>query len=116
MLEWLNAGIAVVLTALIFIIVLGLARYLAPKKHSSVKSQVYECGIFPVAEIAQFNIRFFVIAIIFTLFDIEALFMYPWAVDFKGLGILGVVEMFIFLFLVFIGWIYAYKKGALEWL
>ncbi len=115
MLEWLSAGIDIVLVAVIFLLVLGLARYLAPKQHNPFKSQVYECGIFPVAEISQFNIRFFVIAIMFTLFDIEALFMYPWALDFKELGTLGVVEMFIFLFLVFLGWIYAYKKGALEW-
>ncbi len=115
MLEWLTAGITVFLTAVIFAVILGLALYLSPKRDYYVKSQVYECGIFPVSEITNFNIRFFIVAIIFTLFDIEAVFLYPWAVDFKGLGMLGVIEMFLFLFLVFVGWIYAYKKGALEW-
>ncbi len=51
----------------------------------------------------------------FTLFDIEAVFMYPWAIDFKELGMLGVIEMGLFVIMVFVGWIYAYKKGALEW-
>ncbi len=116
MLEWFNAGLTVFLAFVIFGVLLALSRFLSPKESYHIKFQVYECGMYPLAELTQFNVRFFVIAIIFTLFDIEAIFMYPWAVDFMELGILGVVEMFIFLFLVFIGWIYAYKKGALEWL
>ncbi len=115
MLDWLTAGIVVFLTGLIFALVLVLAWYLSPTGKYYIKYQVYECGILPTHDISTFNIRFYIIAILFTLFDIEAIFLYPWAVDFRSLGTIGVIEMFLFLFLVFLGWIYAYKKGALEW-
>ncbi|AEA33209.1 NADH-quinone oxidoreductase subunit A [Hippea maritima] len=115
MTQWLIAFISVILLFVIFGAMLAISKYLAPKEYYPEKFDLYECGYPMISELGHFNIRFYIIAIMFTLFDIEAVFMYPWAVDFKGLGILGVIEMGLFVVMVFVGWIYAYKKGALEW-
>ncbi len=115
MIDWLVAFIALLLLFLIFAGMVIAARYLAPHEYDKEKYDLYECGVPMVNEFRYFNVRFYIIAIMFTLFDIEAIFMYPWAVYFKELGILGVIEMGLFIIMVFIGWIYAYKKGALVW-
>ena len=115
MLNWLIAFISVVLLFVIFGALLGVAKFISPKEYDPEKMQLYECGSPFLSEMRNMNVRFYIIAIMFTLFDIEAVFMYPWAVDFKELGILGVIEMGLFVIMVFVGWIYAYKKGALEW-
>ncbi|MCD6132981.1 MAG: NADH-quinone oxidoreductase subunit A [Deltaproteobacteria bacterium] len=113
--EWLVVGIGWFLLFVVFLILIALARYLAPKEYYKEKFDLYECGVPFVDEAKEFNIRFFIIAVLFTIFDVEAIFMYPWAVDFKELGVLGVAELSIFIVLVFIGWIYAWGKGALKW-
>ncbi len=115
MTNWLIAFISVILLFVIFFAMLAVSKYLAPKEYYKEKFDLYECGYPMLSELHHMNIRFYIIAILFTLFDIEAIFMYPWAVDFKGLGVLGVIEMGLFVVMVFVGWIYAYKKGALEW-
>ncbi|WP_022670918.1 NADH-quinone oxidoreductase subunit A [Hippea alviniae] len=115
MTNWLIAFISVIVLFIIFFAMLAVSKYLAPKEYYPEKFDLYECGYPMVSELRHMNIRFYIIAIMFTLFDIEAVFMYPWAVDFKQLGILGVIEMGLFVVMVFVGWIYAYKKGALEW-
>jgi len=115
MINWLIAFIAVFLLFAIFAGMVIVSKYLAPREYDKEKLDLYECGVPFVSEFRHFNIRFYIIAIMFTLFDIEAIFMYPWAVYFKELGILGVIEMGLFIIMVFVGWIYAYKKGALVW-
>ena len=76
----------------------------------------YECGLDPVGEPRRrFSIRFYVIAMLFILFDIEAIFLYPWAVIFKDLKIFGFMEMLVFIVILLVGFAYAWKKGALEW-
>ncbi len=115
MLNWLIAGISIVLLLVIFGAMIAVSKYLAPREYEPEKLDLYECGSPFLSEFRTMNIRFYLIAIMFTLFDIEAIFMYPWAVDFKSLGLLGVIEMFLFIFMVFAGWVYAYKKGALRW-
>ncbi len=88
----------------------------APAKPSPVKSAPYESGVPDVAPVkARYTPRFYVVAMLFVIFDIEAVFIFPWAVIFDGLGLYGFIAMFIFLFLLFDGYIYAWKKGALEW-
>ncbi len=86
------------------------------KKPSAVKLQPYECGCEPVGTARErFSIKFYVIAMLFILFDIECVFLYPWAIIFKKLGMFGLMEMGVFIIILFVGYIYVWKKGALEW-
>ena len=86
------------------------------KKYSKVKMAPYECGCEPVGTARErFPIKFYLIAMLFILFDIEAVFLYPWAILYKKLGLFGLVEMGVFVVILFVGYIYVWKKGALEW-
>ena len=86
------------------------------KKYSKVKMAPYECGCEPIGTARErFPIKFYMIAMLFILFDIEAVFLYPWAVLYKKLGLFGLVEMGLFVVILFVGYIYVWKKGALEW-
>jgi NADH-quinone oxidoreductase subunit A len=76
----------------------------------------YECGIDPIGSArGRYTIRFFLVAILFVVFDVETIFLFPWAVQFKALGMFGLMEMFIFLGILIIGYVWIWKKGALEW-
>jgi NADH-quinone oxidoreductase subunit A len=86
------------------------------KKPSPVKLSPYESGCEPVGTARErFSIKFYLIAMLFILFDIEAVFLYPWAILYKKLGVFGLVEMGVFIVILFVGYIYVWKKGALEW-
>ena len=86
------------------------------KKPSKVKLAPYECGCEPVGSARErFSIKFYLIAMLFILFDIEAVFLYPWSVIFKRLGMFGLMEMGVFIVILFVGYVYVWKKGALEW-
>ena len=89
---------------------------LGPKRKTKTKLESFECGIEPQGNArAPFNIKYFLVALLFVLFDIEVIFMYPWAVNFKELGTVGFVEMIIFIVALLIGFFYIRKKGALTW-
>ena len=89
---------------------------LGPKKKSKTKLDPFECGIEPQGNArVPFNIKYFLVAILFVLFDVEVIFMYPWAVNFKDLGTPGFIEMLVFIGLLLIGFFYLIKKGALNW-
>ena len=89
---------------------------LGPKRKSKIKLDTFECGIESQGNArAPFSIKYFLIAILFVLFDVEVIFMYPWAVNFKTLGINGIIEMLIFMVLLLTGFFYIIKKGALKW-
>ena len=97
-------------------IALVLARILQPRLVTASKTQTYECGIKPYGTAwVQFNIRYYIYALIFVIFDIETVFIYPWAVAFNKLGLFALVEMFLFLTILVVGFAYAWKKGALDW-
>lgn len=86
------------------------------KKYSKVKMAPYECGCEPIGTARErFPIKFYLIAMLFIRFDIEAVFLYPWAILYKKLGLFGLVEMGLFIVILFVGYIYVWKKGALEW-
>lgn len=86
------------------------------KKITPVKVAPYECGCEPVGTARErFSIKFYLIAMLFILFDIEAVFLYPWAILYKKLGLFGLVEMGLFIVILLVGYIYVWKKGALEW-
>lgn len=93
-----------------------LSRLVGEKKPSVVKLSPYECGMPPVGSARErFSIKFYIIAMLFIVFDIEVVFMYPWAVMFKSLGLFGFVEMGVFILILLVGYAYVWKKGALEW-
>lgn len=86
------------------------------KKPNPVKLAPYECGCEPVGSARErFSVKFYIIAMLFILFDIEAVFLYPWSVLYKRLGMFGLLEMGVFIVILFVGYIYVWKKGALEW-
>lgn len=89
---------------------------IGPKHKSSRKSANFECGLEPLGNArTPFAIKYFLIAILFVLFDIEVVFMYPWAINFKAIGISGLLKMGTFIGMLFIGYLYIVKRKALEW-
>src|SRR5204863_307652 len=100
-----------------FVVATMLATHLlGPKRKSKIKLDTFECGIESKGNARiPFSIKYFLVAILFVLFDVEVIFMYPWAVNFKTLGINGIVEMLIFISLLLTGFFYIIKKGALKW-
>ena len=98
------------------LILLGLGALLSPRHPNPEKLSQYECGFEPFeSSRIQFDVRFYLIAILFIIFDLEVAFMFPWAVILKQMAWPGVIAMGIFLALLLIGFIYEWKKGALEW-
>ena len=95
---------------------IGLSSVIVPRRRNAVKNAPYECGVEPVGDArARFNIKFYLVAVLFILFDIEAVFLYPWAVTFRQLGLYGLIEMVLFIVILFVGYVYLLKKRALEW-
>jgi NADH-quinone oxidoreductase subunit A len=89
---------------------------LAPKKPNPTKSMAYESGMPPIGEANQrYTVRYYVVAMLFVVFDIEAVFFYPWAVAFNAIGWYGLIEMVLFIVLLLIAYVYAWRKGALDW-
>ena len=99
----------------------NLSRWLGPLRPNDIKGSPYESGMDPVGSAHErFSIKFYLVAMLFILFDIEVVFMYPWAVQFKQLiqasqSLFPLIEMFVFVVILFVGYIYVYKKGGLEW-
>ena len=107
----------VLVVAFSFVVVtLAATHLLGPKRKTAIKDDVFECGIESVGDArSPISIKYFLVAILFVLFDVEVIFMYPWAVNFKALGIQGLLEMFAFMAVLFIGLMYIIRKGALKW-
>jgi NADH-quinone oxidoreductase subunit A len=98
------------------ITVIALSHFVGPKRPSRVKLENFECGIEGMGNArSPFSVKYFLIAILFVLFDVEVIFMYPWAVNFKSLGKDGFFDMLLFMGLVLAGFIYIILKGALKW-
>ena len=94
----------------------ALARLIAPRRPIAAKLTTYECGIDPVGEgWSQTQVRYFLYAFLFVIFDVESVFLFPWAVVFQRLGYTAVVEMAIFIGILALGLLYAYRKGVLHW-
>lgn len=87
-----------------------------PKRYNKVKLEPYECGIEAAGDARdRYSIRYYLIAMLFVIFDVETIFMFPWAVALDQLALFGLIEMLVFLFILVVGYFYAWKKGALEW-
>jgi len=93
-----------------------ISHYLQPREENAEKLSPYECGSEPISDARMpFPLRYYVIAVLFVIFDIEVIFLYPWAIDFFRIGLIGLLEMLIFIALFVLAFIYAWRKGALEW-
>jgi NADH-quinone oxidoreductase subunit A len=93
-----------------------MSHMMGPDRPTLVKGIPYESGVPPIGDTKhRFSIKFYVVAMLFIVFDIEAVFMIPWAVAFRRLGLFGLIEMLIFIVILGVGYIYAWKRGAFEW-
>ncbi|QIN85145.1 NADH-quinone oxidoreductase subunit A [Rubrobacter tropicus] len=113
---YLYVGIFMLLISGFIATVLVLARLISPSRKSWTKAQTYETGESTVTDPWRpFPVRYYVFALLFLIFDVEAAFLYPWAVVYQDLGLYGFVEMVIFVSILTVGLAYAWKKGALKW-
>ncbi len=109
------AILLVIATGLAFLVV-GIGHLFGPRRPTERKSVPYESGMRPIGPgTRRMPVHFYLVAVLFILFDIEVVFFLPWAVVFKQLGLFGLVEMFVFIVILLVGYFYAWKKGALEW-
>jgi NADH-quinone oxidoreductase subunit A len=116
LLEYFAIAVMLGLATVIALIAIGLGELFGPKKKTAVKSMPYESGMNPYGEgTRRMPVRFYLIAVLFILFDIEVVFFLPWAVVFRQLRIFGLMEMLVFILILLVGYFYAWKKGALEW-
>jgi NADH-quinone oxidoreductase subunit A len=98
------------------VVTLLVSYFVQPKYPEPEKLSPYECGSEPFSDARMpFPVRYYIFAMLFVIFDIEVIFLYPWAVTFSEIGLIGLVEMLIFIALFLVGYVYAWKKGALEW-
>ncbi len=99
------------------IVTLWIGKLIRPtSEKEGAKVEPYECGIKPeTGSRGRYTVRFYIIAILFVIFDVETIFLFPWAVQFRTLGLFGLIEMFIFLGILILGYVWIWKKGALEW-
>lgn len=106
------------LVALVFPpLTLVIAKLLRAGRYHPVKAEPYECGVEPrmLAHDTRFSIRYYLIAVLFVVFDVETVFLFPWAVVYRKLALFGFVEMFVFLAILVVGYVYAWRRGALQW-
>jgi len=116
----MNAYIPILLMILaaggISAVLIALSSLIGPKKPNPVKQSPYECGMAPIGGArVRFSVKFYLVAMLFILFDVEAIFLYPWAVVHRHLGWFGLIEMAIFMVVLVVGYIYIWKRGAFVW-
>ncbi len=120
-LAYLSVAMFLIVVSVVGVTLLILGIFIRPNKPSAMKSIPYESGVPPVGRARErYSVRFYIIAMLFVLFDIEALFLYPWAINFDGFvrrgdGLFILIEMLLFIFIILLGYAYAWKKGALDW-
>jgi NADH-quinone oxidoreductase subunit A len=114
--EYLPIVVLIILSFGLAVLVVVIGHAFGPRRPNSRKSLPYESGMRPIGPgTRRMPIRFYLVAVLFILFDIEVVFFLPWAVVFKQLKVFGLVEMFLFILILLVGYVYAWKKGALEW-
>ena len=114
--EYIGIGVMFLLAGGVAALMVVLGSTLGKKNPSAVKLAPFECGKEPIAlPMGRYAIKFYLTAILFILFDVELVFLYPWAVAYRGLGLLGLTEVGVFLAILMVGFVYAWDNGALEW-
>ena len=116
LLEYAAIAAFVIVTTLVGFIAIGLGMAFGPKRATDRKAMPYESGMNPIGPgTRRIPVRFYMVAVLFILFDIETIFFLPWAIVFRQLGLFGLAEMVVFIAILLVGYFYAWKKGALEW-
>ena len=115
--QYLPVVILAVLAFAFAVLSLAASSWLRPNRPTPAKLAPYECGIEPerLPKGERFSVKFYVIAMLFIIFDIETIFLFPWAVGFRRLGLFGLVEMVVFIGLVFVAYVYIWRSGGLDW-
>jgi NADH-quinone oxidoreductase subunit A len=115
--EYLPIVILATLALAFAVLSLSASALLRPHKPTPAKLAPYECGIVPerLPKGERFSVKFYVVAMLFIIFDVETIFLFPWAVGFRQLGLFGLVEMAVFIALVFVAYVYVLRKGGLDW-
>ncbi len=116
LMEYLPLLVILIVAVLVAFIVVGLGHGFGPKRPTQRKAQPYESGMKPYGNATRrISVRYYLVAVLFILFDVETVFLLAWAVVFRNLGAAGLISMFVFIGILIIGFVYAWKKGALEW-
>ncbi len=115
--EYLPVLIFAVLVAAFPAVTLIIMKYIRPDSRAvGAKLKPYECGVPAEGDArGRYSVRFYIVAMLFVIFDVETMFLFPWAIQYKVLGLFGLISMFVFLGILIVGYIWLYKKGALEW-
>lgn len=114
--NYLLIGLFVAIATLFPFLAVGVAWLLRPKKPTPMKQSTYECGLETIGETwVRYKVQFYIYALVFVLFDIETVFLFPWAVAYHQLPLFALVEMFLFIGILLAGLAYAWRKGALQW-
>lgn len=114
--RYLPVLIVIIISIIIGLSMLFLSKLLRPKRTYTLKLTPYECGI-PTMEDTweRFNVKFYIVALVFVIFDVETIFLYPWAVVYKKIGFYALIEMYLFIFILLIGYVYALGKNVFNW-
>ena len=116
LINYLPILVLLVISTVLAAVVILISTFLGPRRPTPRKLQPYESGMTPLGSAQRrMPIKFYLVAVLFILFDVEIIFLYPWAVTFRQLGLFGLIEMVIFVAILLVGYVYAWKKGALEW-
>jgi NADH:ubiquinone oxidoreductase subunit 3 (subunit A) len=114
--NWIYVAAFLAAGAVLVVLILATEFLVNPRHPSPTKLSSYECGIVPLGDSWHpFAVRYYVFALLFLIFDVEAVFLFPWALEFRSLGAAGFVEVLIFIGVLAVGLLYAWRKGALEW-
>jgi NADH-quinone oxidoreductase subunit A len=114
--NYIPLGIMIVFGTVFGIVMSKASEWLGPKNPTDVKQSTYESGMEPVKSARErVSVKYYMVAMLFIIFDIEVVFLYPWAVNFRKLGMFGFVEMVVFIAILLVGYVYVWKKGALKW-
>jgi NADH-quinone oxidoreductase subunit A len=114
--NYIPIGLLMLVAILFGIVMSKSSEWLGPKNPTDEKLSTYESGMEPVGTARErFSVKFYMVAMLFIVFDVEVVFLYPWAVNFRQLGLFGFVTMFLFVATLLLGYLYIWKKGALEW-
>jgi NADH-quinone oxidoreductase subunit A len=116
MTTWFPIAVTFIVAGLVVGVMCTINMLIGPKRPNAIKSEAFECGNPPSGSAwGRFSVRFYLTAILFLLFDVEVIFLYPWAVNLRMLGMFGFVEALIFIAILVVGLVYAWGRGALDW-
>ncbi|HMR94746.1 MAG TPA: NADH-quinone oxidoreductase subunit A [Microthrixaceae bacterium] len=114
--SFLTVGLFAALAIVLFFLLVGISALLRPDRHQEQKYIAYESGADPIGSMwSQSQVRYYIFALLFVMFDVEAVFIFPWATQLEWFGTFGLIEMFVFIGILLLGLVYAWRKGVLKW-